>query len=160
MAVVSGTFIAVGESAVLRLATSKEVDFSLSGTYAGTFYLEKATSPAELAWERIGSLYKTADATIKGRYKTGANDSLRWKCFAYTSGTATYVLDDNDDAATSVKEETLVVGTPTEQRKMIDLLEDLVTEAKLSNIVLVEGLSIKDELNRLRADIQTENRNV
>ena len=40
--------------------------------------------------------------------------------------------------------------------KISQLLEQLVIEQKVTNILLKEGLNIKEELERLRADVQSE----
>lgn len=100
MATVSSTFTAVGVSASLRLkAIGERVTVAISGTYAQSHQLERATSPAELAWERVSPVWSTANATVAFTYFTAKkNERLRLRCISDTSGTATYSFEDGDKA--------------------------------------------------------------
>ena len=89
----TGTFGAKGVSASARVERGEEVTLTLSGTYAATTRLERATSPAGLAWEPVSSDYSTANATVTFRYKPQADELLRVRCTAYTSGTVAYTLE-------------------------------------------------------------------
>lgn len=54
MATISGTVTADGVTATLRADNTREdVYFAITGPFDGDAYIEKALSPAELAWERV-----------------------------------------------------------------------------------------------------------
>jgi hypothetical protein len=92
MATVSGTFVAAGVSATLAVNAGDEVTLAISGTYAATVWLERASSPAELSWIPVRGPFWVANATVGASYVAEQNDRLRVRCTARTSGTVTYSL--------------------------------------------------------------------
>ncbi len=107
MTTVSTSFTSVTVSASLRLqAAGEDVAYSLSGTYAGVFQLERATSPDEKAWEIIAGPFSTANASVSGVYTTtGQNESLRWRATTHTSGTAVTSMADGDKIQRTQRDE-------------------------------------------------------
>lgn len=97
MATVSKSFTAVGVSDTLIVRGRQNVTFSLSGTYAGQFVVEKATTPSEMAWTPVSQTYSTANATVSLVVQAEDGDRFRVRCLAYTSGTAvTTIADENE----------------------------------------------------------------
>lgn len=68
------------------------LNVSISGTYNMTLALQRATSPAQLAWETIKT-WSTANATVNENFRVRNNaDIFRIYAVAVTSGTAVVVL--------------------------------------------------------------------
>lgn len=97
MATISTTMTGVGSTAVLSVpAEGETVSVALSGTYDMTMRLERATSPAELAWETIKE-WTTANATVAFDHRTvRKNERYRLTMVVDTSGTVVTVLSDAD----------------------------------------------------------------
>ena len=92
MATVSGTFTAVGQSAVLDVPTVDEnITASLTGTWVATVRLERELSPYAGAWETIRT--DTGNYSIVIRQKR-ANERYRFNTTAFTSGTVTFSVAD------------------------------------------------------------------
>lgn len=97
MTTVSGSFTGVGVSSVLDTRNQPEIiSYSISGTYAATIQLERATTPDGGQWEIVAGPFDTANASVEGAVDSRENDRFRWRCVAYTSGTVTYSVSDGD----------------------------------------------------------------
>lgn len=93
---VSGSFTAKGVSATLRLDTAENVSLAISGTYVATVQMERALTRDESAWEVVAGPYSTEDGTEAFVYSGKRGDRLRVRCYAFTSGTVTYSIADED----------------------------------------------------------------
>ena len=92
MATVSGTFTAVGQSAVLDVpAVDEEITASLTGTWVATVRLEREISPHSNTWEVIRSDTGNYSIVIK---QTRKNERYRFNTVAFTSGTVTFSVAD------------------------------------------------------------------
>ncbi len=92
MATVSGTFTAVGQSAVLDVpAVDEEITASLTGTWVATVRLEREISPHSNTWEVIRSDTGNYSIVIKQSRK---NERYRFNTTAFTSGTVTFSVAD------------------------------------------------------------------
>ena len=92
MATVSGTFTAVGQSAVLDVpAVDEEITASLTGTWVATVRLERELSPHSNTWEVIRSDTGNYSIVIK---QTRKNERYRFNTVAFTSGTVTFSVAD------------------------------------------------------------------
>ncbi len=92
MATVSGTFTAVGLSAVLDVpAVDEEITISLTGTWVATVRLERELSPYSNSWEVIRSDTGNYSIVIKQIRK---NERYRFNTVAYTSGTVSFSVAD------------------------------------------------------------------
>lgn len=91
----SKSFTAVAVGTNLRMQAAELLTFNLSGTYAASLQVEEA-EPSEMSWRRISPVYSTANATVAFTYKGKENMSYRWRCVAYTSGTAVTTAVDED----------------------------------------------------------------
>jgi hypothetical protein len=92
----ANNFTATGVGTPLGAGFQDSFDFSLSGTYAATMLLEVSTGLG--SWKTVLK-NSTANATVAGTYVTeevGQNGfgHYRWKCDAFTSGTAVTSLSD------------------------------------------------------------------
>ncbi len=97
MATISTTMTGVGSTAVLSVPGEGEtVSVALSGTYNMTIILQKATSPAQLAWQTLQT-WTTANATVAFDYRTTRkNEQFRLTMLVDTSGSVVTVLSDGD----------------------------------------------------------------
>lgn len=92
----ANNFTATGVGTPLGAAFQDSFDYSLSGTYAATMLLEVSSGLG--SWKTV-LRNSTANATVAGTYvaeEVGQNNSgyYRWKCDAFTSGTAVTSLSD------------------------------------------------------------------
>lgn len=67
------------------------VQFTLSGTWAGTVVLEIA-GPGQLSWTTLNTFQYTGNVDTTWHNNTGAVQYVRFRCVAYTSGTIVYGL--------------------------------------------------------------------
>lgn len=130
MATVSKSFTAVGVSDTLSVRGRQNVTFSLSGTYAGQFVVEKAKAPSELAWERVTPVYSTANATVSVLVPAEDMDRFRVRCLAYTSGTAVTSIADEDEV----------------QKSFFDAVGSLWAELKETVLNIKRSVSIDQDL--------------
>ena len=94
MATVSGTFTAVGQSAVLDVpAVDEEITASLTGTWVATVRLEREIAPHSNTWEVIRSDTGNYSIVIQQIRK---NERYRFNTTAFTSGTVTFSVADGD----------------------------------------------------------------
>ena len=94
MATVSGTFTAVGQSAVLDVpAVGEEITASLTGTWVATVRLERELSPYANVWEVIRSDTGNYSIVIQQKRK---NERYRFNTTAFTSGTVSFSVADAD----------------------------------------------------------------
>lgn len=94
MATVSGTFTAVGLSAVLDVPViNEDITISLTGTWVATVRLERELSPYSNAWEVIRSDTGNYSIIIQQIRK---NERYRFNTVAFTSGTVTFSVSDGD----------------------------------------------------------------
>ena len=92
MATVSGTFTAVGQSAVLDVpAVDEEITASLTGTWVATVRLEREIAPHSNTWEVIRSDTGNYSIVIQQIRK---NERYRFNTVAFTSGTVTFSVAD------------------------------------------------------------------
>lgn len=71
------------------------LNVSLSGTYAMTIALQRATSTARLAWETVKT-WSTANATVSENFRVSRNDEVyRLYVVADTSGTCVAVISND-----------------------------------------------------------------
>ena len=94
MATVSGSFTAVGLSAVLDVPViEEEITISLTGTWVATVRLERELSPYSGAWEVMRTDTGNYSIVIQQKRK---NERYRFNTTAYTSGTVTFSVADGD----------------------------------------------------------------
>ena len=92
MTTVASTFTVVGVSSTLRLRKALEdVAYAVTGTFVGSWSLERSIKSSELAWETVAGPFT---GTTSGVYTARPNDRLRFRCLSYTSGTITYTMSD------------------------------------------------------------------
>ena len=91
---VSGAFSANGLSPTLFMSNiAEEISFTVSGTFAGSVYFERATSTAGEAWSVIAGPFS---AGAMGRFQAVPHDLFRMRMSGYASGTAYYNIVDGD----------------------------------------------------------------
>ncbi len=94
MATVSGTFTAVGLSAVLDVTMlGEDITISLTGGATATVELQRELVPYADAWHPIRTYTGNVDASFRQERK---NERYRFECTSYTSGTITYSVSDGD----------------------------------------------------------------
>lgn len=94
MGSISGSFSANGVSSTLALGNTPEsISLTLTGTFSGKVYLERAMSTAAQAWEVVGGPY-TAAGTFN--YLARPTDILRARMKNFVSGTVSFTLSDGD----------------------------------------------------------------
>ena len=98
MTTVSTNFTAVGVGSALVLnRRGKTVDYSISGTYAATFEVQRALTPDLKAWETIVGPTASTNGTHTGQViSRSENDAFRVICSAFTSGTMVTSLVDRE----------------------------------------------------------------
>ena len=95
MASYTGSFTAVGQlSPELFLRKGQTVRYALSGTFNATVILEEA-GKGKNSWRAIASFTAGTDTNLKNQTQKPLR--LRFRVAAYTSGTASYTLQDVDD---------------------------------------------------------------
>lgn len=108
---VSKSFTAVGVSNAMRLPPGQSVDYALSGTFAATIVLEQG-QPG-MFWNSVTS--GTAPYSSNLKNSSGQSIWVRFRCAAYTSGTAVTSLTEADDAVLEVTDQSgNVVATITD----------------------------------------------
>jgi len=94
MATVSGTFTAVGLSAVLDVtALGEDITISLTGGATATVELQREKVPYSGAWTPIRTYVGDVEASFRQERK---NERYRFECTSYTAGTVTYSVSDGD----------------------------------------------------------------
>lgn len=94
MTTVSGSFSATGNSSLLSIRKDEAVDYSVTGSATATVVLEVDRSGGG-SWETIETLDVSSD--VSGTYShVGEEARVRMRCSAYTSGTAVYSFNDQD----------------------------------------------------------------
>lgn len=92
---ISGSFTGAGVSDILFVSREKTIDYSLTGTFVGTYQLERAKTPDALNWEIAAGPFTAPVAA--GVYNIQSpRERLRWRCISHTSGTASYTAEDGD----------------------------------------------------------------
>ena len=96
---------------------------------------------------------------IPGAPGLGASDSQYSKIFL-TYDTSTHSATDNlniyYDTANSILETNAAQEAGGNMDKISQLQEQMLVELRLMNVLLVQGLNIREELEQLRADIQRD----
>lgn len=132
MATVSGSFTAVGLSAVLDVpAVDEEITISLTGTWVATVRLERELSPYSNAWEVIRSDTGNYSIVIQQIRK---NERYRFNTVAFTSGTVTFSVSDGDAPVSS---DTVI--TTTEAGAAIAGTLSVTGDTTLSGDLTVDG---------------------
>ena len=108
MATVSGTFGAVGVSSSLRTGKKGEnVTVTLTGGASASVVLERATTPDELAWEKVDptDVYDASSNVTVVYLTVRDQEVLRLRASSYTSGTVTFTLADAARVIISFKDD-------------------------------------------------------
>lgn len=90
MATVTGNFTGTGNSSVLSVRRNDELTYNITGTFVATIIFEKSQD-AGASWtqvERITAARTASQITAEQELQ------YRFRCTAYTSGTATYTVAD------------------------------------------------------------------
>ncbi|KKN80099.1 hypothetical protein LCGC14_0332910, partial [marine sediment metagenome] len=88
MATVSGTFTAVGQSAVLDVVSlGEDITISLSGGATATVELQREKVPYSGAWAPIRTYFGDVETSFRQERK---NERYRFNVTSYTTGTVTY----------------------------------------------------------------------
>lgn len=90
---ISASFAATGLSQELTLRAGESFAYDVSGTFSATLRLQKSTSLN--CWIDLASVTEAASGSVLCEDANGAR--YRWRCSAYTSGTAVATLVDADD---------------------------------------------------------------
>lgn len=98
MSTVPNSFTAVGAGPLFKALKGKSFTYSLSGTFVATLILEKSDNNGA-TWEAV----ITATGAASGTIYVDADANYRWRCSAFTSGTAVTSIDDANDAIQTVQ---------------------------------------------------------
>ena len=100
MATVSGTFTAVGQSAVLDVVSlGEDITISLSGGATATIELQREKVPYSGAWAPIRTYFGDVETSFRQERK---NERYRFNVTSYTTGTVTYSISDGTNVLTQV----------------------------------------------------------
>ncbi len=100
MSQVSNAFTAVGNGNVLRVAPGASVNYTITGSASATLAVQRLVNGGATAAETlISGIAASGNPTGTFRNDTPEFQSYRFVCTAYTSGTATAVLDDVNSQA-------------------------------------------------------------
>ncbi len=128
MATVSGTFTAVGLSAVLDVpALGEDITISLSGGATATVLLQRERVPYSGAWHTIRTYFGNVGATFRQERK---NERYRFNCNSYTSGTVTYSVSDGDK---------VVGGTPIVDQFGVEVMRTTQAGTTFPGTLTVDG---------------------
>lgn len=87
MTTVNKSFTAVGVGPEVLIRHGQYFDYVLSGTFVGTLVIEKSSNGGQ-AWEQITSKTAAASGRLLIETPDQGHVNIRWRCTAYTSGTA------------------------------------------------------------------------
>lgn len=87
MTQVNKSFTAVGNGAEMLVRHGEYFEYSLSGTFVGTLLLQKTTDGGQ-NWETLLTKTAAANGKLLIENQGQSNCNVRWRCSAYTSGTA------------------------------------------------------------------------
>ena len=151
MAQIRGALNSAGVvSPTFRMTEPGTLRYYLTGSYSATVYLQRATSSDETAWATVhtgGGPFLGA-GEVAGNLTVTQQDSFRWYMPSYTSGSAEYLLTDED-------EEDLDPNATTEDEDDIDttndLLTDILVELRTGNTVVKDAMDAELDLDDVRS---------
>jgi hypothetical protein len=90
MATAAVSFTAVGSGAAIAVPAGALVNYRLSGTFVATLILERSFDGG-LSWDLVGSFA----AATSGQIHSFSRALYRWRCSAFTSGTAVTACEED-----------------------------------------------------------------
>jgi hypothetical protein len=90
----SKSFTATGSGTAISVPHNSFYAYSLSGTFVGTLILERSLD-AGSTWDTIVTKTAAASDTLLADHPDKDSALYRWRCSAYTSGTAVAVVTEN-----------------------------------------------------------------
>lgn len=101
---ISKSFTAVGAGQSLRVAHGKKFSYALSGTFSATLVLERSYDNFQSIETVVSGLTGAASGTLLHEHPAGQAAQYRFRCAAFTSGTAVTSLTEVATVSQEVKD--------------------------------------------------------
>lgn len=101
MATVSSSFTSTSTGSKFYIRNKKQFTYSITGTFVATLFLERSHDNG-ISWDKIAQFTSTGTDQLEAVFPGGADGAYRFRCNAFTSGTATAVLADVEEQISAV----------------------------------------------------------